>query len=104
MTGRRANRAAVIAAITQVLRQAPAAEWVRRLAPQGVVVAEVGTLNEALQGDIAAARSLVVQLGDGSLSLQAVASPIRFDGFVPSYGLPPLLNEHADEVLGKVAV
>lgn len=102
MAGRRSHRAEVVAAIAQVLRGAPAAEWVRRLVPLGVVAAEVGTLNDALCSDIAAARGLVVALGDGSLPLKAVASPIRFDGFVPHYGLPPLLDEHAGEVLGRV--
>ena len=101
MAARRSHRAEVVAAITEVLLQACAAEWVRRLGPLGVVVAEVGTLNQALRGDIAAARSLVVPLGDGTLPLRAVASPIRFDDFAPAYGMPPLLNEHADAVLGK---
>ena len=101
MAARREHRAEVIAAITQVLAQQSAAEWVRRLAPLGVVAAEVGTLNKALQGDIAASRELVVELGDGRLPLSAVASPIRFDDFNPAYGLPPLLNEHAEELLGK---
>ena len=101
MTGRRTNRTEVIRAITQVLRQASAAQWVRRLGPLGVVAAEVGSLNDALRSDIAASRSLVIPLGDGSLPLRAVASPIRFDGYVPSYGLPPLLDEHRDEVLGR---
>ena len=101
MAARRSHRSEVVAAITEVLLQASAVEWVRRLAPLGVVVAEVGTLNQALRGDITAARSLVVPLGDGTQALQAVASPIRFDDFVPTYGMPPLLNEHADEVLGK---
>ena len=102
MAARRAHRAEVVAAVADVLRGTTAAEWVRRLVPLGVVAAEVCTLNDALQGDVATARGLVVPLGDGSLALQAVASPIRFDGFVPRYGPPPLLNEHADEVLGKV--
>lgn len=101
MAARRAHRGEVVAAISQVLSQAAAAEWVHRLAPLGVVVAEVGTLNQALRGDIAVARSLVVPLGDGTLPLHAVASPVRFDDFTPAYGMPPLLNEHADEVLGK---
>ncbi len=104
MAGRRSHRAEVVAAVAHVLLSASASDWVRRLAPLGVVAAEVGTLNDALRGDIAAARGLVVALGDGTLSLQAVACPIRFDGYVPCYGAPPLLNEHADEVLGKVAV
>ena len=103
MAGRRTNRTEVIRAITEVLRCASAAQWVRRLGPLGVVAAEVGSLNDALRSDIAASRSLVVALGNGSLPLRAVASPIRFDGYVPSYGLPPLLDEHRDEVLGRVA-
>lgn len=102
MAARRTHRVEVIAAISQVLRQTSAAEWVRRLGQLGIVVAEVGTLNAALRSDIAAARSLIVPLGDGSLPLQAVACPIRFHGFSPTYGLPPLLDEHGDAVLGRV--
>jgi len=102
MAGRRAHRDEVIAAIAEVLRTAPAAQWVRRLAPLGVVVSEVGTLNDALNSDIAATRGLVVPLGDGSLPLRGVASPIRFPGFQPQYSLPPLLDEHRDEILAKV--
>jgi CoA:oxalate CoA-transferase len=99
MTSRRENRLEVIDAITRVLSTATAAQWVRRLAPLGVVAAEVQSLNDALVGDIATARSLIVALGDGSLPLRAVASPLRFGGFTPTYGLPPLLDEHRDEVL-----
>ncbi len=94
MAARREHRAEVISAITQVLCQKSAAEWVRRLAPLGLVVSEVGTLNAALDSDIAASRALVVGLGDGQLPLRGVASPVRFDDFSPTYGLPPLLNEH----------
>ncbi len=101
MGGRRANREAVVAAIGAVLRQASADEWVRRLAPRGLVVAAVGSLNEALEGEIARDRGLVVTLGDGELALRAVASPLRFSGYAPRYGLPPLLNEHAEGVLRK---
>ena len=36
----------------------PAAEWVRRLAPLGVVVAEVGTLAQALESDHRPARAI----------------------------------------------
>lgn len=101
MSARRMHRLEVIPAIAAVLGQASAADWVRRLAPLGVVASEVATLNAALEGDIAAARSLVVPLGDGELPLRAVASPIRFSGYAPSYGLPPLLDQHREEVMGK---
>ncbi len=102
MAARREHRVEVIAAITQVLLTASATEWVQRLAPLGLVVSEVGTLNAALDGDIATARGLVVPLGDGRLPLRGVASPIRFDDFKPEYKLPPLLDEHGDEFSKKV--
>jgi len=101
MTARRTHRDEVIDAITAVLSTATAEQWVRRLAPLGVVVSEVGTLNDALRSDIAAARGSVVTLGDGSLPLRGVASPIRFSDFRPTYGMPPLLDEHRGEILGK---
>jgi crotonobetainyl-CoA:carnitine CoA-transferase CaiB-like acyl-CoA transferase len=99
MAGRREHREQVVAGITDVLRHQTAAQWVERLAPLGVVVAQVSSLNEALASDLTRARALVTPLGDGSLPLRAVASPIRFDGYAPRYGLPPLLDEHRDEVL-----
>jgi CoA:oxalate CoA-transferase len=101
MASRRSHRAQVLAAIGEVLMGASAAEWVRRLAPLGVVVSEVQTLEQALRSPLTAARELVVQLGTAGSGLRAVASPLRFDGYVPRYGLPPLLDEHRAQVLGK---
>jgi CoA:oxalate CoA-transferase len=100
MASRRDNRAHVLAAIGDVLKQASAAQWVRRLAPLGVVVAEVGTMAQALESGQARARDLVVPLGDGTQRLRAVGSPVKFDGYTPTYGMPPLLDEHHEEVLG----
>jgi CoA:oxalate CoA-transferase len=102
MASRRQNRERVLAAVGEVLMTAPAAQWVRRLAPLGVVAAEVGTLSDALGSDLTRSRELVVPLGDGSQGLRAVASPLKFDGFSPRYGMPPLLDEHREQVLGKV--
>ncbi|MDO9072421.1 MAG: CoA transferase [Rubrivivax sp.] len=101
MASRRDNRAQVLAAIGEVLRQASAADWVRRLGPLGIVVAEVGTMGQALESGQARARGLIVPLGDGKQNLRAVGSPLKFDGFAPVYGMPPLLDEHHQEVLGK---
>ncbi|UJW83089.1 CaiB/BaiF CoA transferase family protein [Hydrogenophaga sp. SL48] len=102
MASRRENRSRVLAAIGEVLMQAPAAEWVRRLVPLGVVASEIGTLVQALDSDLARSRQMVVALGDGSHPLRAVASPLKFNGHVPSYGLPPLLDQHHADVLGGV--
>lgn len=101
MAARRGNRAEVLAAITEVLMQASAKDWVRRLAPLGVVASEVGTLADALASDLARSRDLVVPLGDGDVPLRAIGSAIKFDGFTPAYSLPPLLDEHREAVLGK---
>ena len=103
MASRRDNRALVLSSIAGVLLEAPASEWVRRLAPLGVVAAEVGTMAQALESDQAASRDMIVQLGDGTQPLRAVGSAVKFDGFTPTYSLPPLLDEHHEAVLGKAA-
>lgn len=103
MAGRRGNRAEVVRAITDVLSAASARQWVERLQPLGVVAAKVGTLGEALRSSIAAERGLVVELDHCEPPLKAVASPIRFEGYEPHYGAPPLLDEHRGEILGWAA-
>jgi crotonobetainyl-CoA:carnitine CoA-transferase CaiB-like acyl-CoA transferase len=104
MEARRSHRAPVLAAIAAVLQTAGAAEWVRRLAPLGIVASEVGTLAEALDADVTRSRDLVVALGDGEVPLRAIASPLRFEGYTPRYGLPPLLDQHHEAVFGKALV
>lgn len=98
MAARRANRVPVLAAIGEVLMLASAAQWVQRLAPLGLVVAEVGTMEQALSSELTHARGLVVELG-GRPELRAVGAAVRFEGHAPRYGLPPLLDEHRHEVL-----
>ncbi len=99
MTGRRSNRERVLKDIAQVLATDTACNWVARLEPLGVVVAEIGTLDAALSSKLAAERELVVQLGDPALRLRAVGSPIKFSDSTPTYGPPPLLNEHREQIL-----
>ena len=77
MTARRQNREHVLAEITRVLATDSAQHWMKRLEPLGIVVAEIGTLDDALASDLTADRHLVVELGDGSLGLRAVGSPER---------------------------
>ena len=101
MAARRHNRERVLEAITQVLATDTAANWLKRLEPLGVVVAEIGTLDAALSSELAADRQLVVQLGDLGLGLRAVGSPIKFSDSSPRYGPPPLLDEHREEILQK---
>lgn len=99
MAGRRENRALVVNDISKVLLSASAESWVQRLAPLGIVVAAVGTLQDALSNELTDYRQLVVQLGDGSIPLRAIGSPMKFSDSQPVYNLPPLLNEHAADIL-----
>lgn len=101
MASRRDNRERVVGEIARALATDTAKNWVTRLQPLGLVVAEVGTLDAALSSELVAQRNLVVQLGDGSLGLRAVGSPVKFSDSEPRYGPPPLLDEHRDEILRR---
>ena len=101
MAARRQNRERVLSDITEALATDSAKNWMKRLEPLGIVVAEIGTLDAALGSDLAADRNLVVELGDGSLGLRAVGSPIKFSDSSPTYGAPPLLDEHREQILGS---
>ena len=103
MAGRRAHREQVLAAISAALAAASAHDWVQRLAPLGLVVAEIDTLDVALASELVAERELVVQLGSPALGLRAIGSPIKFDDSTPEYGAPPLLDEHHEGILGACA-
>ena len=83
------------------LRTDTAVRWVERLAPLGVVSSEVETLQQALNSDLTRSRGLVVRLGQPEDGLRAIGLPLKIDGFSPRYGLPPLLNQHHDELLGN---
>jgi crotonobetainyl-CoA:carnitine CoA-transferase CaiB-like acyl-CoA transferase len=94
MAARRENRDVVVPGITALLRTATTAEWVARLAPLGVVVAGVETLEDALASDVAAARDMVVSMPCEGGEIRAVGNPIRIVGETTHYRAPPLLGEH----------
>lgn len=103
MAGRRENREHVIDSIGKVLMEASAREWMQRLVPLGIVIAEIATLNDALETGLTQYRKLVVQLGDGTIPLRAIGNPIKFSDSETVYGLPPLLDEHHSSILRKNA-
>ncbi len=100
MAARRANRELVLAAIAGVLAADTAARWVQRLAPLGVVVSNVETLEDALASELSRSRDMVVDLPCGEGRLQALGAAIKCAGSTPRFGAPPLLNEHGPELLG----
>jgi CoA:oxalate CoA-transferase len=101
MDARRKNRARVIDAVTAALECDTAAGWTRRLEPLGVVVAEIGSLDQALASDLVREREMVVQLGPRELGLRGVGSAIKLSDYEPHYGAPPLLDEHRQEILER---
>ncbi len=94
MAARNANREEVVERIAAVIAERDTKEWVRRLAPVGVVVAGVETLEDALASEQAAARSMVVEIPVEGGILRAVGNPIKVDREESRYAPPPLLGEH----------
>ncbi len=101
MASRRANRDYVLGEIAALLSSDSAQRWVARLAPLGVVISIVETLEDALASDLARDRAMVVDLPCPGNRLRAVGSPIKCSGAQTRYGPPPLLDEHAATLLGS---
>jgi CoA:oxalate CoA-transferase len=101
MRARFDHRAELLEELSARLREAPAEEWVRRLRPLGMAVGEVVTLGDALDGEIAQARGMVVSVDTADGPLRMVGNPIRCVGARQEYRIPPRLHEHTDELLGE---
>jgi hypothetical protein len=94
MSARRDNRIAVVGAIETLLMQATTAHWMARLAPLGLVVAGVETLEQALASEQSAARDMVVSIPCEGGVIRATGNPIRIEGETTQYRAPPLHGEH----------
>jgi CoA:oxalate CoA-transferase len=99
MQARSANRALVVDAIESLLVTAPTDEWVRRLAPLGLVVAGVQSLDDALDAPLTHSRDMVVSIPTPDGTLRLIGNPIKIDGHTTEFRAPPLLGEHTDSVL-----
>jgi len=99
MAERSRNRVLVVDAIQAVLLAATTARWVERLAPLGIVVAGVQSLDAALESDLTRERTMVVTIPTPEGALRVVGNPIKCDGHETPYRPPPLLGEHNGEVL-----
>lgn len=100
MAARRQNREIVVSAIATLTATACTHEWVERLAPLGIVVAPVETMEQALASEQVKAREMVVSIPAAGAVIRAVGNPLKIDGDEPRYAAPPLLGEHNALVLG----
>jgi crotonobetainyl-CoA:carnitine CoA-transferase CaiB-like acyl-CoA transferase len=96
------NRAELLAALGARLKEAPAAHWVERLRPLGIAVGAVVELGEALDGELARSRGMIVSVDTAGVPLRMIGNPIRVDGTRGGYGAPPRLHEHTGELLPGV--
>jgi crotonobetainyl-CoA:carnitine CoA-transferase CaiB-like acyl-CoA transferase len=103
MAARRHNRAAVLAELDPLFKSGTAASWCARLAPLGVVVAPIESLEQALASDLAREREMVVAIACAEGTIRAVGNPLRIAGTLREYGPPPLLGEHNAQLLGQGA-
>lgn len=102
MAARRANRELVIEAVAAELSRASAQEWMLRLAPIGVVAAEVSSLEQALASEQTVARDMVVEIATPDGPIRSVGNPVKVSGMVEEFRSPPLLGEH-DDLLRRAA-
>lgn len=95
MAARSVNRNAIITRISGVLLIETTQHWVERLAPLGLVVARVETLENALSSEHTLARRMVVEIQTPDGALRVVGNPIKNIGVEPTYEAPPFLGQHA---------
>lgn len=93
MTARSANRERVVEGVGAILRERPTAEWMDRLAPLGLVVAGVETLEQALESELCAWRKMVVTVSTPQGPLRSVGAAIKIVGEEPVFRAPPLLGQ-----------
>lgn len=97
MAARRENRDAVLAAVSGVLATDTSAAWVSRLAPLGIVVSGIQTLEQALASEQTRARAMVAQVETPAGPLRMVGNPIKLPGQRERLEPPPQLG--ADQAL-----
>lgn len=95
------HRHVLLEELQAILQQEPAAVWVARLRPLGIAVGEVADLGDALDGELAQARGIVVSVETLDGPLRMVGNPIRYSDESRVVRPPPRLHEHTDEVVGR---
>jgi crotonobetainyl-CoA:carnitine CoA-transferase CaiB-like acyl-CoA transferase len=88
------HRAALEAAIGEILRREPRDVWLARLRDAGVPAGPVRGPLEALRSETARALEAVVT----SEGVSFVASPIRVDGYTAPVSFPPALDADGEKL------
>ncbi|MDP3747379.1 MAG: CaiB/BaiF CoA-transferase family protein [Phenylobacterium sp.] len=103
--GRKANTAALVAALDEGFGQVDYAELSRRLTEADLVWAPLQTPQELAGDPLAEAAGCFVEAPDGrGGSFRSPATPARFPGWEPVLGAPPSLGQHTAEVLAEAGL
>lgn len=100
MSTRREHRLLVTGEIAALLATQPTQHWLDRLATSGVVVSRLESLPQALAGDQAQARQMVVEIDSEAGPIRLVGNPVKIAGVIAEYRVPPQLGEHTALYLG----
>lgn len=102
--GRREHRPRIIAAVTEVLRTRPAAEWLDRLRAVNVPASRVQSLSEVVSDPQVVARGSLLPVA-GEEGLFGVRSPFRLASLgEPRNECVAALGEHSREVLAEIGL
>jgi crotonobetainyl-CoA:carnitine CoA-transferase CaiB-like acyl-CoA transferase len=99
-----ANRVELHALLEAQLRKRPAVEWQELLRDHQVPCGLVRTVEDFVADEQFAALGMLVPLSHAAVpDLRVVPAPMSFDGLRPQPRTPPpLLGEHAEEILGSL--
>lgn len=97
------NREALWPLLEAAFLRKSAADWIQPLQEQGVPVALIKNVPEALADARESGRGMVLPLAsDAGEHIEVVGNPIKFpEGKAPASTYPPILGEHAEAVLGS---
>ncbi len=95
------HRGVLIPALCAIFAQAPAGEWLQRLAAEDIPASAIQMVGEALNDPQALARGLIVEIKHPTLdAVRSIANPVRLSSTPVVYRLPPpVLGEHTLSVL-----
>jgi formyl-CoA transferase len=96
-----ANRDAIVALVSDAIRQKSAAEWLEQLDAAGIPAGPINRISQALSDVQAQHRQMVRTIA----GVPQVGSPVRLNGERADADLPPPgLGEHTREVLDSIGV
>ena len=96
------HREPLLALVRGILKQRRRDEWLATFDPEGIPCGAIRTVGEVCDGDVLAARDMVVEMPHATAgTVKGIRSPVHLDRTpLDRYMPPPRLGEHTGVVLG----